>query len=368
MNDRAVATRSDPLDVLRGSAALLVLFYHCIHLWPDAPHGLLALVHQGFAGVDLFLVISGYVTTTSLLTLRASGRADADREYWKRRAARIFPLYWLTTAAYAVFVPAGFHPLISPDGWFQALTHLTLTHGWFPSTWVSINAVTWTLTLEAGLYAFGWFVLTIVKMPRRPVLGTIVVFAMVLAWRTFVFEAFDPTQRRHLATQVFGLCDGFWLGLLTAVVVHRGTFVPQRLPAFAKWGLLAFGLVGAHLLAAGIEGLIVGFDDGAFWSSPWCVIGLRSGFAVVFLALLIVAIAARTVPVWLRPLQQAGTWSYGIYLWHLPVILLLFPLGMAPWQLTLATLAITVALSALSYRLFELPIVRWARRSARRSA
>jgi len=369
MGERAVPARSDSLEVLRGSAALLVFFFHCIQFWPDAPRGLLALVHQGNVGVDLFLVISGYVTTTSLLGLRATGRADADREYWKRRLARIFPLYWLTTVAYVLVVPGGFHPLAGPDGWFQALTHLVLIHGWFPSTAISLNSVTWTLTLEAGLYGLGWLALTLFRVERRLVLWTVVVFAMVFAWRTVVFTTVDLPLRFHYAMQVFGACDGFWLGLVCAVAVHRGTFVPSRLSAATKWLLLAGGLLGAHALATAIDGL----DHGRFWSSPWCVIPLRSGFAVVFTALLIVVIAARRVPWCLRPLVLAGTWSYGIYLWHLPVILLLepywrrwitgAPYGLAPWQLTLAALGITVVLSAASYRLFELPIVRWARRS-----
>lgn len=357
MNDRAVAMRSDPLDVLRGSAALLVFFYHCVHLWPGAAHGVFAIVHQGFVGVDLFLVISGYVTTSSLLGLHASGRPDADREYWKRRLARIFPLYWLTTALYVLCVPGGDLPLRGPDGWFQAITHVVLLHGWFPSTATSINPVTWTLTLEACLYGFGWLVKRFGSVERHPVRWSLAVFAMVFAWRAFVFTTMDPTSRIHFVTQVFGACDGFWLGLLCAVGVHRGVFAPARLSPFARTSLLVVGVLLAHHLAVVME--VMG--DG-YWTSPWCVILVRTGFAFAFTLLLIVAVGARRVSVLLRPLQHAGTLSYGIYLWHPPVLLMLLRVGMEPWQRTLAALAITIALSAASYRWFELPIVRWARR------
>lgn len=356
MRGRPEAAKNEALEALRGAAALTVFLYHCIQQWPGFPRGPFLVFHKGLVGVDLFLVISGYVTTSSLLALHASGRADADREYWRRRIARIFPLFWLTSLAYVLVVPGGDQALRGSDAWFQFLTHVTLTHGFFPSTWVSINAVTWTLTLEASLYGFGWLMLRHVDLARHPVRWTALVFAMVFGWRACLFVWATPEQQMHLVTQVFGAADGFWLGLLMAHAAHRGCFAPQRLPRVAKIGLLVAGLLGVHALAA-----VMYETGGLFWYSPWCVVLVRTGLAVSFAALLCVALAARGLPRLLRPLARAGTISYGIYLWHLPVMLVLLQWDLPPWVRTALGLVATIVLSEASYRLLEAPVMRWVK-------
>lgn len=349
--------KNEALEALRGSAALIVFLYHCIQQWPGFPRGPLLVLHKGLVGVDLFLVISGYVTTSSLLALHASGRPDPDREYWRRRIARIVPLFWVTSIAYVLVVPGGDLPLRSADAWFQVLTHATLTHGFFPSTWISINAVTWTLTLEASLYVFGWLLLRHVDLARHPWRWTAAVFAMVFGWRAFVFWGTDPTRHIHLVTQVFGAAEGFWLGLVMAHAAHRGRFAPTRLSPAARLWLFAGGALGVHAMVT-----VMDRTGGAYWQSPWCVLSVRTGLAVSFAALLCVALAARSLPAVLRPLAHAGTISYGIYLWHLPVMLVLLSWDAAPWARTVVGLAVTLALSEISYRLLEAPVMRWVKR------
>ncbi len=351
------APKNEALEALRGVAALTVFVYHAIQQWPDFPRGPFLFLHKGLIGVDLFLVISGFVTTSSLLALRASGRPDADREYWRRRAARIFPLFWLASVFYVFVAPFGTAPLREGGAWFQVLTHVTMTHGFFPSTWISINAVTWTLTLEGALYVFGWTMLRFADPERHAVRWTLAVFAAVIAWRSFVFFGLPPERHAHMVTQVFGMLDGFWLGLLMAVVVHRGRFTPASWSFAARTALAVAGLLGVHGLVSVMEAA-----GPAYWQSPWCVVLVRTGLACAFAALLCVVLGVRSFPRWLAPLAHAGTISYGIYLWHLPVLLCLLQWDAAPWLRAAAGLAITLVLSEASYRWFEAPIVRRVRR------
>lgn len=357
----ASAPKNAALEVLRGIAALTVLVYHCIHVLglEGFPKGAFTVLHKGLVGVDLFLVISGYVTTSSLLALRASGRPDADREYWRRRLARIFPLFWLTTIVFVVAVPAplGDLALRGPDAWFQVLTHATMTHGFFASTSSSINAVTWTLTLEGALYVFGWTMLRVADLDRHPWRWTAVVFAVVLGWRSFVYWQVDPTRHIHLVTQVVGMLDGFWLGLLTAYAAHRGRFAPTGWSPAVRVALAVAGAGCVHALV-----VVMDVTGTGYWESAWCVVLLRTGLAISFAALLWVALGVRTLPRVLAPLAHAGTISYGIYLWHLPVLLCLLKWDAGPWTRAVAGLCITLAISEASYRWFEAPIVRLARR------
>ena len=99
-----------------------------------------------------------------------------------------------------------------------------------------------------------------------------------------------------------------------------------------------------------------------YWDNGAMVIFWRTGLALTFGALVLRrGAAARHSPVRLRPLDYLGDISYGIYLWHLPVILMLKELSLAgsPGAVPRAmTLAAVIALSALTWHLFERPIIR----------
>lgn len=353
----AAGAKNESIEVLRGLAAVMVLVYHCVVVlpWVGFPRGPFLLFHEGWIGVDLFLVISGYVTTASWLALHASGRPDPDRAYWRRRLFRIFPLYYVTSAFYLLVVTAD--PLRGPDWWWQLLTHLTLTHGLFPTTTYSINAVTWTLTLEACLYVFGWLVLRWVDLGRFAGRGTALVLAFVIAYRLVVFHTVEPGVVIPIATLVFGLADGFWFGLLLAHAMHHGRFDPRQIRPVVRAAIVGLALVGLALLVCCGDSVSPGY-----WLS-WARVGFaRTGFAVVFAALLVVALSIPALPPAVRFLRHLGTVSYGIYLWHLPLVFLVRGLSWAPWAQAGLVLLATLVLSTVSFHLLERPIMRWANR------
>lgn len=145
------------IEVLRGFAAMAVFACHLAFLggWTlaEQQRAVWFLASYGWAGVDLFFIISGFVITRSALRLRP--HPDFARRFWIHRLARIYPLYLLSLIVFLVVVDSG--PVTGPDAWFRILTHLLMLHAYFPSTSGTINPVAWSLGIEFGLYFLAFF-------------------------------------------------------------------------------------------------------------------------------------------------------------------------------------------------------------------
>jgi peptidoglycan/LPS O-acetylase OafA/YrhL len=134
------------LDVLRGVAALAVVFEHgfavCMPGYLDFS---LAWFDMGQWGVTLFLLISGFIIPVTL------ERGGSNLRFWLNRCFRLLPLYWATIAFYALFYllfqPAAMYP---PKAW-QWLANFTMLQEFVRAP--HVTPVFWTLTLELMFYA-----------------------------------------------------------------------------------------------------------------------------------------------------------------------------------------------------------------------
>lgn len=345
------------IDALRAFGALSVLLMHCIWLGPwELPRSSFVWFHHGWLGVDLFLVISGFATTLALQAQLQKGGASST--YWLHRLVRIFPLYLITSIFFLIAVDAS--AILGNDGLFQIATHATLTHGLFPSAAGSINGVTWTLSLELQLYLAG-FLLIVWHQKRGKPIGLqwiLIVFSMGLAYRYTIYQLCasqaQMSQASHWITQMPGLCEGFLLGVLIAQNADK-LGVEKRFHIKPSL-LFLLGLLMSALLIVLLEA-----NRAAYWQSWHFPVLFRPAIAASF-ALIVWAAAQTTKPatsIWLRLLAQLGTYSYGIYLWHLPILLLLKQAGFINSGLFLATLSCTILLAALSYHGVERPLMRW---------
>jgi peptidoglycan/LPS O-acetylase OafA/YrhL len=155
----------------------------------------------------------------------------------------------------------------------------------------------------------------------------------------------------------------FALGMLAAVVAHGRT-----LSARWMWGLLT---VGSLLVLADAWWAADNATRGSHAQSLriWRDTGAATGFALVLLAVG----AAHTAPRLLmsRPMAWVGERSYGIYLWHVPLLLVLRTHGLLPLS-TVAGMAVvlplTLAVAAASWRWIERPAQDWSRRVAARGS
>ncbi|HLG00148.1 MAG TPA: acyltransferase, partial [Acidimicrobiia bacterium] len=338
------------LDGLRAVAVLAVLAYH----------GGVHAVPGGYLGVDVFLVLSGYLITALLLAeWRRAGRIDLGR-FWERRIRRLLPALALVVGAVVVHAAAAGS---SSQVRGEAVASLTWTQNWYLAlrdssyfalfTEASPLRHIWSLALEAQWYLVWPLVVALILRFTGGATRTLAAATLALAAASAALMAvsFDPgadPSRIYYGTDTRG--HVLLIGAALALYLHRAPSEPAR-PG-RGWVVGGFG--GVAVLAWAFANL-ADLEPRLY----------RGGFAVVGLAAAaVVAAAVRTgSPVErvlrLPPLPALGRISYGVYLWHWPLYV---------WfGSSVVTTAAAIGLAVVSYRIVELP-VRTAPRAVRRPA
>jgi peptidoglycan/LPS O-acetylase OafA/YrhL len=346
------------LDGIRAVAVLVVIGFH---LWPNRVRG-------GFLGVDVFFVISGFLITTLLLREGdRTGRIDLVG-FWTRRARRLLPALLVVVGVSLVAAWAVSRDLlVGADR--QTLGALTFSSNWleisagsdyFDATAPALFVTFWSLAVEEQFYLFWPIVLVgILAMTQgavarvRVAVGLAVVSAALMAILFVPGE--NPTRVYYgTDTHLFGLMAGAAVAFAFAGDV--GLFAQRRWLRLRRW-------VGFAALAV-LLAMVVGVDSaGAFT--------YRGGLALASVMSALVVACLPGPPsalTWLTsraPLAWVGERSYGIYLWHWPVILLVAaqrpataPGSDPPWMTVALSLALTFGLAEISYRWIEMPIRR----------
>lgn len=360
-------SRFGGLDGLRAIAVGLVLVYH---LFPGILIG-------GFLGVDVFFVISGFLITSLLLQEQAVTGHIRLRVFWRRRARRLLPALGLVLlVCTALGLAVGGDVLVDIGG--QLLGAALFVSNWvfvaqgadyFAHDTPELFRNTWSLSIEEQFYvALPLLLLLLVRMRSRAVrvavftgLGAL---SAALMWIMSLVGA--DTTRIYFGsdTHVFGLL----LGVALACALRGGAEPTARLGWAKQIGLLAVTILGL----AALGWLAVTLGEGSAQS-------FQGGFQLATLAALVTVWAITRRGSWagialdIQPLRWIGQRSYGIYLWHWPLLVLLSgirtPWDAAPakpWVVGAVTLILTTAIAALSYSYIEQPIRRIGlRRSAR---
>ena len=368
----AAANRRYPgIEILRGIAASLVLVYHVIEIgkWSSFPiEGPLLAFRIGWIGVDLFFVISGFVIASSVMSGlgKGHGLAEFRLRFAERRWRRIAPLYFLTILA-TLF-------LVQPDLLVQGVrtiafhvgTHVLFIHNLWFSTHGSINGPNWSVALEMQFYLM-MMLLGPWLVGKRPLLVAVALVVVAVAYRAVAFHlgggATAEAWKMHIyVSQLPGCLDEFGVGIALAIAARQGLgrWLLPRFPHFLAWTLVAFLVMTVAMK--------VFWPRADYWPHWQMVVGWRSllalGFGGVVLAALCVPASLATV---LWPLRYLGEISYGIYLWHLPVLLTLVGFGIEGGMRLLAmTAAGTILLAAFSWHFVEQHYMqgRWRRRDA----
>ena len=348
----AAPSRIAPLDGLRGLAVLAVILYHATLFEPGTgpvERALLGAARLGWAGVDLFFVLSGFLITRILVQSR--GTENYFRVFYARRFLRIFPLYYVALLLLVLL----FRVSAGESAWYWLYaSNVKMTIAGWPSAPLSHF---WSLAVEEQYYLV--WPLAVSLLPRRALAGLCAGLLLLV-----------PAAR--VAGYVLGVPD---IGLYV--------LTPFRLDALAAGSLLALVVPGLpeprryvpHALAtlsvaALASGLVLGIAGDAFWGTPpMLTLGFTS-LAVVFAALVFLAIALPREALlprllgW-RPLRAAGKVSYAMYVFHWPVTFALREAGFRPttiapgaagWAAYLAVLLGAISLlAALSWTLMEGP-------------
>lgn len=332
------------LDGLRAVAVLAVLGYH-------AGYNDFA---GGFMGVDVFLVLSGYLITQQIGAALSAGRFHAGR-FWLRRARRLLPAM-LPVLAFALVSAL----ILKGQGAFEAFARHFLSAGFFYSNYQFLSEAdyfarasdtnlllhTWSLSLEWQFYLVTPLVLMAThRLGRGAMAGALL--ALGAASLGFA-EALIGADRADWA--FYGVLPRYWEFAAGGLVALLPPVLP-RLPG-AGPVLRILGL-GAVLWA------IFGYGGQAF---P----GLGAGWAVAGTALILSAPRQARDPLrWLlerNGLQWVGLRSYAIYLVHWPLFVTVTPADMSRSEgpLSVALLA-SLFLGHLIYRYVETPIRTGAR-------
>ena len=364
---RPSAVHLPGLDGVRAIAVLMVIVHHALYL---SAHRTLAqnilrhVTGQGWVGVDLFFVLSGFLITGILMDVQV--RKHALRNFYLRRVLRIVPVYvtfllfslWIAPIA-GILTAAETTQLHQTQLWFwtYSVNLLIALHTWSAASFPVVHL--WSLAVEEQFYIL-WPLAALMLTPRalkRAAIACIIgaeicrAFSILHGWGGQFNYVMLPARMDSLAAGAFLACayrePALWERVLRA---RRGLLIASCLTLIA---IIAY----RHTIAnqEPLEQLV------AF---P----------ALVALASMVIASAAGNVG-WLanRGLRFVGKISYGMYVWHVMVIRAITNLIPSPelesahalwWDygiLVFGTIVITILIAMLSWYIIELPILRLKR-------
>ena len=342
------------LDGLRALAVLAVIAYHLNFGWAQG----------GLLGVGVFFVLSGYLITDLLLSQRErTGRIWLGR-FWLRRARRLLPALWVMLAVVAVWVS-----LVQPEQLAALRQDIVAAFAYASNWWYVFQHVSyfasfgppsplghlWSLAVEEQFYVV-WPLLLILAVRfvrRRQVLVVLVLLGVVASALAMaaLYQAGGNPNRMYYGTdtRAFELLIGASLAL-----VWPSRRVVAAISRRRRAALDAVGVSGLAVIAL----MVV-------YTNQYQPFVYQGGLVLLSLAAAALVVAL-THPLTVLskvmgapPMRWLGARSYGIYLWHYPIIILTTPLvdSAGPHLVrSSAQVTATVVLAALSWRYVEEPI------------
>jgi peptidoglycan/LPS O-acetylase OafA/YrhL len=352
-----VKHRAQALDLIRAFAALAVLTYH---VWlyglpnPNSPKRGDFLDYTLFEfriGLVVFFVMSGYLLYRPLLKHWGAAPREVNvRAYYWRRIVRIVPAYYLAIAGSILLLwglegtpgvrlpPAG-------DLWMFAL----FLQNYSRETLLTLDAPTWTLAVQAAFYlVFPLFLFFGTRMGRRAWLMPVALIFFGFLWNWISYRnGWGPIARLALPAMLPYLALGMLIAHLPPVQTRSG----------AVWMILG----GTGLAVANSVWHAIGFGDfatGVLRDVPGAI-----GYGLIIAACAQPVIGASDR---LKPVEAFGRWSYGVFLWHLPLLLFMKGHGWLPGSDILTWILLVVVASiagALTWRFVEKPLLSRSRGS-----
>jgi len=341
------------LDGIRAVSILGIMFNHGGFAWAAG----------GIISVNVFFVLSGFLITLLLMKEWTRSGTIRLRAFWARRARRLLPALFVLLGAiglYALlFAPSGTQSSLLGDGlstlfyfsnWHQIITG--------QSYFVQVSELspllhTWTLAIEEQFYiVWPLVVLGVLKLSRSPRVLLVVTVLGVLASATEMALLFhpgmDPSRLYYgTDTRAQDILVGAACGIL---LTGRGAATGGR----ARVGFSSMAVIAAAVFAwewSKINGST---------SLPY-----RGGFLLADLMIALVIVGVTLAPngipsriLSVRPLTFIGRISYGLYLWHWPVFLVLnhARTGLEDYRLFALRFVATFVIAVLSWYLVETPI------------
>jgi peptidoglycan/LPS O-acetylase OafA/YrhL len=328
-----VQSRLPALDGLRGLAVLEVFFYHARMPKQNA----------GWIGVELFLALSGFVITRSLLS---EWRRTQKIDLWgfmKRRIARIYPALLFVFSAYLLVSILYFHysterlaielvpSLLAFANWSRAYDYGMPRH----------FAHLWSVSIELQLYIL-WAPLVLLALATRrlKIVGlSLVAAAACLAYRYYIVSI--PSSQNFVYNNLYARATPFLLGGFVAALPNIQWTKNLRFIC----SLIFIVALGYHLYEL------------KYCSLPhWARRNLTPFLLDICSAALVWGVSQNVIPVFSRFLSSRiihylGLISYGVFLWHYPVLTLFPRIGYS--YRVIGALILSLVMGAISFELIE---------------
>jgi peptidoglycan/LPS O-acetylase OafA/YrhL len=350
-----VFTRRPALDGLRAVAALLVVLFHT-----DVP-----FVPGGYVGVDVFFVLSGFLITSLLVReLITAHRLDLIR-FYARRVRRLLPAALLVLLVTSVIFDRLATPLqvaLDRGGFVAAAAYvsnwyfLSQAQDYFAADQQPSPVMHyWSLSVEEQFYLVWPLLLVVLVLLARYGTRRLLVVISTIAAAGVVYAGVISVS--HPMVSYFGTLARAYQLLLGGVIavwaarreLHGSAADPDPPRRWPRW-LAAAGLALVLLVSTPVAGTASPFARGLLGCVGTAAVIV--GFELTPAGMLFRGLC-RSVP------QRLGQYSYAMYLWHWPVIVLAALAGVLPgnWPVrTVAVLAVTIALSAATWRWVEQPM------------
>jgi peptidoglycan/LPS O-acetylase OafA/YrhL len=348
--------RAPGLDGVRALAVLAVMGFHA---------GASEL-SGGFLGVDIFFVLSGFLIT-DLLAAQYDRLGRVDLKYfYARRARRLLPalvvMLVIVTAAATVIEPAQEAQMrmallaaaTYTSNWYQILHHVSYFAelGLFRSP-PPLDHL-WSLAIEEQFYLIWplilWFGILRLNGRRARVTATLIAAALSALAMALEYTPGDPSlvyygTDTHASALLIGAAMALALPLETLMSASAAQV--RRLDAAGVVGLVVLAWAAGHFSGS----------DPAVYPAGLVLAALGAAGLVIAASSTGVIAAMTSLP----PLRWVGVRSYGIYLWHWPVIALAGAIvgsGTTSPRLWVIEAAVTIGLACASWQFIETPILR----------
>jgi peptidoglycan/LPS O-acetylase OafA/YrhL len=380
------AKRLYSLDVLRGIAALAIIFWHWQHFfavrgtwqapWSRAMEPLYPvfqpLYDQGWVAVDIFFAVSGFVFFWLYLD-PVRRREIGPGKFALQRFSRLYPLYLATLLA-ATVMQIGFHRatgnwfIFDANDWSHFVKSVLLVQQWLPPDEMqSFNGPDWAVSVEVLLYVL--FFVGVRLSVRGPVAATVVVIIGAVLF-------FHDGQIGR------GIMGFFWGGVTFYVV----NWLSSQAYARGIFWLVLWAALAAWLIA--LSDVYLGFHHSLIAMLPFqaarFVIGYE--YPIFLMAFIFVVVPLSLATLALHEELFGGQWarftllgdiSYSTYMIHFPMQLALallavhfgwMPASFMHWYVMLAFYVVLIGLGALSYTFLERPAQALLRGKTRKAA
>ena len=398
--------RLDALLALRGLACLMVVVIHCgpprnAIIYQEYDLSWLIFSHGAIA-VWIFFCLSGYLMGKAFYTERYTPDVPGVINFWRNRAIRIFPLYYFAVLILSIFV---YPDVLKIENWGYLIRVCTFTyHPHINFQHVAFNEVFWSLSTEIQFYIFVPFIFNFIRhrlvSQKQVILASLLIIFVTLLWKCIFWLSFrnQITEQMEYAfkywyTPLINSIDLFLCGFLVNTFIKyqkprleeseiitncKSTILPKSTTKyFAVILLILLYLFTAHHLY-----------NQELWGLPSRPGGWRTSTTIFILEPLTAIIVSFFIFTFeldayhnftrneklsfacilrnpLRILEVLGNLSYGVYIWHMPIISKILPIFTSKvpieafYTRLTATLVLSTTLAVVTYYLVELSTARW---------